>query len=91
MALIKQARAEHHGDDQRQLHHARGQHRYGSAGQRPGRVHFIKWSPGMSAIQVLCRFKVRDSPGPSKGFAVAVHLCCMLRTRQALPISRAGA
>ncbi|MFC5739261.1 ATP-binding protein [Sinirhodobacter huangdaonensis] len=26
--LIKQARAEHHGDDQRQLHHSMGQHRY---------------------------------------------------------------
>ena len=25
--LIKQARAEHHGDDQRQLHHSKGQHR----------------------------------------------------------------
>ncbi|WP_202910055.1 hypothetical protein, partial [Tabrizicola thermarum] len=24
--LIKQARAEHHGDDQRQLHHSTGQH-----------------------------------------------------------------
>jgi hypothetical protein len=24
--LIKQARAEHHGDDQRQLHHSMGQH-----------------------------------------------------------------
>jgi hypothetical protein len=41
-ARFKQTSAEHHGDDQRQLHHARRQHRYGSAGQRPGRVHFIK-------------------------------------------------
>ena len=30
--LIKQARAEHHGDDQRQLHHSMGQHRFGNRG-----------------------------------------------------------
>jgi hypothetical protein len=30
-SLIKQARAEHYGDDQRQLHHSMGQHRGGAA------------------------------------------------------------